>query len=81
MCYAGTRAQERKCTAQTLPTLITIPAVHKSREKNPMFDGCVHIDLSFYHSLDEDQKEMLKSLGLIINIANSQLVAGTKEWP
>ena len=40
--------------------------------KNPVFDGRVHIDLSTYHSLDEGQREMLKALGLIVNIVNSQ---------
>ena len=37
-------------------------------EKNPVFDGRVHIDLSTYHSLDEGQREMLKAFGLIVNI-------------
>ena len=41
--------------------------VHIMR-KNPVFDGRVHIDLSTYHSLDEDQREMLKGSGLIVNI-------------
>ena len=38
--------------------------------KNPLFDGRVHIDPSTYHSLDENQKEMLKEHGLIVNIVN-----------
>ena len=32
-CYAGTRAQERWCTAQTLPTLIAILVLYISWEK------------------------------------------------
>ena len=60
-------AQRRLCQ-QLLPsqscTLIM--------KKNPVFDGRVHIDLSTYHFLDEGQREMLKALGLIVNIVNSQ---------
>jgi len=62
--YAGTTTQG--CW-QTLPIPITIPALRISYEKNPVFDGRVHIDLSTYHSLDESQKEMLKEHGLIVN--------------
>ncbi|KAL9961693.1 hypothetical protein ACROYT_G030688 [Oculina patagonica] len=40
--------------------------------KNPVFDGRVHIDLSTNHSLDDGQRELLKTLGLIVNIVNSQ---------
>ena len=68
--YAGTTTQGRWCTAQTLPIPITIPALRISCQKNPVFDGRVHIDLSTYHSLDESQKEMLKEHGLIVNIVN-----------
>ena len=41
--------------------------VHIMR-KNAVFDGRVHINLSTYHSLDKDQREMLKWSGLIVNI-------------
>ena len=61
--------QGRWCTAQTLPVPITIPGLRISRQKNPVFDGRVHIDFSTYHSLDESQKEMLKEHGLIVIIS------------
>ena len=42
------------------------------RRKNAVFDGRVLIDLGTYQSLDEDQREMLKEHGLVVNIVNSQ---------
>ena len=43
--YARTRAQERWCTAQTLPTLITIPVLYISWEKT-LFLTAVYISTS-----------------------------------
>ena len=42
------------------------------RRKNPVFDGCVLIDLGTYQSLDEGQRESLKENGLAVNIVTSQ---------
>jgi len=42
------------------------------RRKNAVFDGRVLIDLGTYQSLDEDQREMLKEHGLVVNIVNSR---------
>ena len=36
---------------------ITIPTLRTLREKNPVFDGRVLIDLDTYQSLDEGQRE------------------------
>ena len=69
--YAGTTTQGRYCTAQTLPTPITIPTLRTLGEKNPVFDGRVLIDLGTYQSLDEGQREMLKEHGVLVNIVNS----------
>lgn len=41
------------------------------RRKNPVFDGHLLIDRRTYQSLDEDQREMLKEHGLVVNIVNS----------
>ena len=46
------------------------PSPEDIMRRIPVFDGCVHIDFSTYHSLDESQKEMLKEHGLIVHIVN-----------
>ena len=48
------------------------PSAAHIKRKNPLFDGRVNIALSYYHSLNEGQREVLDTFGLIINIVNSQ---------
>ena len=71
--YAGTTTQVRKGPAQTSSTPITTQALRiLGEKKKPVSDGRVLIDLNSYQSLDEDQREMLKEHGLVVDIVNSQ---------